>query len=145
MRTESVTQLFRCVVPAGWGSEALGEGLRGIRYGDGRVGIAVVLQGAKDPPSTPEAYLQRLKKRGVPAENVRAVAVSGTQTRLWRRDYEVGGAPGEAGEWVHEEFVILPVKDRYWVLTFTSRSAAPQPTPAGAEAWARFLAGFRLG
>ena len=143
-RTESVTQLFRCVVPADWGSEALPDGRRGIRYSGGQAEIDVVLAGAKDP-ATPEAYLQRLKKRGVPAENLRAVTVSGKTARLWRRVYEAGGAPGETGEWVHEELVILPAAERYWVLTFRSRSAAPAAAPAGAEAWARFLAGFRLG
>ncbi|MBI3299745.1 MAG: hypothetical protein HYZ75_16385 [Elusimicrobia bacterium] len=137
-----MTELFRCVVPAEWGSEILSDGLRGIRYGSPAVHIDVVL---RSDPATPEAFLKRLKNRGVAAQDAKAVTVSGASTRLWKRDYERGTGPGESGDWVHEEFVFLPQGDAYWVLMFQSVSAAPKPVPAGAEAWIRFLAGFRRG
>ncbi|HBL18733.1 MAG: hypothetical protein A2X36_05415 [Elusimicrobia bacterium GWA2_69_24] len=147
-RSESVSELFRCVVPEDWRSEAKPAPDRGIRYTDESMAIEVIRYGLKDSKyPTPERFLESLRTGGVKLDKAGAVLVSGQDGMSYRRQYKIGGGDGPVGrtEWIFEEYVVLPQKGSFWVLKFESPSPVHQSEPEGADLWRRFLKGFRLG
>ncbi|MFH2202213.1 MAG: hypothetical protein ABIJ96_03780 [Elusimicrobiota bacterium] len=149
-RTESVTEFFRCVVPADWRAEARQQPDRKITYTDEKVRISVVRYGLKGSRyRDPRSFLRHMGAGGNKVEKLEEIEVSGQKAVLWRMRYEMdlSGAEYNVGEreWVHEEFVILQQSDSFYVLRFTSPSLMRRKVPAGAAVWQEFLKGFRLG
>ncbi|HAH05479.1 MAG TPA: hypothetical protein DCM05_02975 [Elusimicrobia bacterium] len=134
-RSERMDKLYQCEVPEGWTERALEAPEKGAAYSSGLLRI----KAARHAGKTPEAYLAGLSRKPKKAGSVK---VAGKTADLWTLRYETRPR-GAAREYVYEELVLLPDKQGFWELKFTSASRMYRETPRGLEAWKRFLASFK--
>jgi len=86
---------------------------------------------------------------GKAPERVRQVKAGGRKVWVYRHGYPVdlgdpSAPPAGAPALASEEFCVIPLGGKFFVLSFAHESPIPDPEAAGEKAWAALLASFSL-
>ncbi|HBL19072.1 MAG TPA: hypothetical protein DD417_20510 [Elusimicrobia bacterium] len=139
--------------PAGWESEKSGTAADpGVRFSRGLDVIKVRLLGGKGSRyAGPDAFLKGFEATtmGKAPERVRQVKAGGRKVWVYRHGYPVdlgdpSAPPAGAPALASEEFCVIPLGGKFFVLSFAHESPIPDPEAAGEKAWAALLASFSL-
>ncbi|MBI3298885.1 MAG: hypothetical protein HYZ75_12015 [Elusimicrobia bacterium] len=138
--------------PAGWTVERRAKGqdaaLELTRAG---VLISVRLFGGKGSEySVPDAFLASpaASTMGRPPEGIGRTRISGKAYPMYKRGVpSLDGdphAPGGSPALSEERFLLVPVKGRFFVLSYRDENPLPDPSGKGEKAWQAFLRSFKL-
>ncbi len=139
--------------PEGWTSLSLGSGFdREVRLSHLRYTIRIRLLGGKSSKyPTPGDFLDGFEARslGRPPKRNGTETISGIQVHSFLRKYPVdAGDPAmvspEAPKLAKEQFLIVPARDRFFLLSYSFESPMPDLRDMENKAWRPFLKSFRL-
>jgi hypothetical protein len=144
----------RYVAPTGWSAERKDRPVDPVMRFERDLDVIRirVLGGKGSRYATPADFLRGFEATtmGHPPERRREIQVAGRKVWLYRHGYPLArGDPHVADprppELASEEFCILPVGDRFLVLSFAHESAIPDLDDAGTRAWEALLASVATG
>ncbi|MBI5245262.1 MAG: hypothetical protein HY922_16490 [Elusimicrobia bacterium] len=147
-RSDGVDKLFHCEIPDGWSRSELTEPGRGALFSGGLIRIkAARHSGMEAGRRSPEDYLAELSRLGRKVKKAGSVQAAGKTLERLSFRYEIRRRDPKAGhpiqEYVYSEFVLLPEKEGFWELRFTSTSRMYREGPRGLDAWKSFLKSFQ--
>lgn len=140
-------------VPEGWSSLSLGSGYdHEVRLSHLRYTIRIRLLGGKNSKyPTPGEFLDGFEARslGRPPKKMGTETISGIQVISFLRKVPIdAGDPAsispEAPKLAKEQFLIVPARERYFLLSYSFESPSPDLRDMEAKAWKPFLKSFRL-
>jgi hypothetical protein len=141
----------RCQAPEGWQSEkAESQADPALRFSHDSDLIKIRLFGGKGSRyQGPADYLRGFEATslGKPPQRLRQSQVAGTTVWVYRHSYPLSaGAPGfvdpRSPALASEEFCIMPLGKRFFVLSWAHESPIPDPKSLGGKAWQEFLSSF---